>query len=796
MAIRVVCPSCDATFNVADELEGKKVRCRECKEPVPVRAARPRRRDEDDSDDDREERIQSRPRKAAAPLPPARRRDDEDDDEDDRPAVRKVKKSGSATPWIIAAVGGSVVVLGGVIGLVVWLNNKEEPKSTTPPANGPVTKGPPVAMGGGPAAGMMGGGQAGGAMMGVPAANGGIPPIRPGDTSNVASGVILAARELDPAVRKKIEDSTVYILTLDSEKNPTYGGEGSGFLAFEPGIVLTNAHVVDMLEPGSPEPGSLTVVIHSGLPDEKKLKGKVVGVDQRSDLAVVKVDPTGLPPPLVVQSSTGLRATQPIYACGFPRGKAISNSVTIMQGSVASLDRDPKTGLLRRVVMNSDIQQGNSGGPVVDQQGNVIGVNVAGYIGTRINFAVPGDYVHVIVNGRIAHIHTGQCFHSLGHLRLPIDMELINPLERIERVEAEVWAGDDSKDFRPPASVNTPPQPRPGDSEHKRYTFEVKADKATGSLLLPNLPPGKVYWWQPIITYKGKDNKMVVQWATGEKYVADNPVERRAARLMYKKNTGTRAVNISVKEKFGVLAEEGEELGITVAFDGELAEKPGAPDAKGKSVMAVGVNHLETSFEIPQKLKDKLKEKDIDKEINLEKDRATDSAGHLDLTMLVNEKGDVEKSVATARTAPPDIRSQVESLGDDILQWIQAVSVPMPNREMKHLQTWTAKHPFAIITPGIDLHFKDVEVTYTYLGLRTRNEREEGLVDFKGNLTKKGFGLRVGGRLEGRALVDLDTGLVTLAHAKATLSLDLPLGHFKMKTQGTMDVRIERSLPK
>src|SRR5262249_14752155 len=161
---------------------------------------------------------------------------------------------------------------------------------------------------------------------------------------------------------------------VKAKEKDLHGAQGSGFLAIEPGIVLTNAHVVDMLEPGSAEPESITVCIHSGQPDEKNLKGKVLAVDQRADLAVVKIDSEGLPPPLVVKSSTGLFATQPVYVCGFPLGKLVSRSVTIFQGQVASLSRDAKTGVLNQVVLASEIQHGNSGGPVVNDDGEVVGV--------------------------------------------------------------------------------------------------------------------------------------------------------------------------------------------------------------------------------------------------------------------------------------------------------------------------------------------------------------------------------------------------------------------------------------
>lgn len=796
MAIRVVCPHCDAAFNVAEELKGKKVRCRECEKPVPVVAAKPQKMDDQE---EREERVQSKPRK---PMPaPARRRGDEEverparrqakrydeddeDDDDDRPALRKEKKKSSAAPLIIAAVGGGVVLIGGVIGLIWWLTSEKKPDNTV--ANAGQVKGPP--------GGMMGGGQ--GRMMGkdAPAEN---LPLGDPELQRIAQGV-QHAKELSPDVRKRIEACTVNLLVKDKEKNPTLVASGSGFLAFEPGIVLTNAHVVDMKEPGAEEPESITVYLNKGTAEQKELKGKVLGVDQEADLAVVKVDPTGLPAPLNVKSSTGLKTTQPVYVCGFPfvRGMPVSNSITIFQGQVASLKRDEKTGVLKRVVLASEMQHGNSGGPVVDAEGTVVGVSVEGYEGTRINMALPGDYVHVIMNGRIPRLRIGQSSFSQGHVKVPVFAEVINPMGWLDKVEVDVWMGDDTPKYVPPASRNTPPAPRPGDSEHKRYELDLRGDKATGEFMLPDLVKGKAYYWQPILTYKNKDKDKpgLVQWSVGETYTPDDmPVSRRGAKLLHKKATGNRNVTVSVKEKFALLGEKGEEAPLTVQFDAELTEHPGSADAQGKSLLRLIVHSLkQPEVKIPDEI---VKDKKAVEAIMRERHRALDGASHLDLRMLITERGDIETSVASANSAPNDIRAEVESLGDDILQWLQAVSVPLPNRQMGHNDPWTAKRPFAVLTPLGDLHFKAIDMNYTYLGIRNRNGREEALVDISGKLKNRESGLRFGCRLEGRALIDLETGLVTMARATTTMDLDLPLGRMRIPTRGTMEVLIERSLP-
>jgi S1-C subfamily serine protease len=842
MPIRVVCPHCDCEFKVADELEGKKVRCRECQKPVPVGAAKSKRAD--DEEDEREERVQAKPSKAAPtavrrsraddevdrpsrsvrrrdddeederPSRNVRRRADEEDDDDDRPAPSKSKKKSTSKGVLIAAIGGGVVLVGGLVAAVVYLATRDSDKTAdntpvAPPAGFPGGgKGPPqggmmgggqaggMMMGGGPQGGMMGGGQAGG-MMGGGKAGG--PKIDGMDVGPIERGIGVGPAgpraggviQLTDKVLKQIKASTVYFRVKAKEKD-VFGAQGSGFLAFEPGIVLTNAHVVDMKEPGSTEPESIEVFIHSGTPQEKQLKGKVLGVDRRADLAVVRIDPKDLPPPLVVERSSGLVLTQPIYVCGFPLGKELASEVTIVQGAVSNLHKDPSQRV-RKVQLASDMQPGNSGGPVVNEQGKVVGVSVAGIPGTRINFAVPAEHVHVIVNGQLAHQHVGQSYLSGGDVHVPLKFELVNPLDKIQHVDVEVWTGTDQAKYvpQPSPSFNAAPQSQPGDSEHKSYSFELKGELASGSIALPDLPKGKAYFWQPVLTYKDKARGEFRQWATGARYALDDPVDRRQLKLMHKNHPGNRNVNIKIREKFATLAIEGQEVELSIDMDADVTERGGAVDSAGKSPLSISVSRLSQNINIPEALVKDAK----DRELSPETKRALNNVGFLDLRMLVTARGDVESPTVSVKGAPPDIRKELENLGESVLDSLQAVAVPLPNRTVSHLETWTAKRPISVV--GVLRGFKvDMDVTYTFLGHRNRNGRDEALLEISGRMRRHDSIIKIGGQLEGRALVDMETGVISLAHADVQLELELPLPDHTAHARGAMEVTVTRELPR
>ena len=155
-------------------------------------------------------------------------------------------------------------------------------------------------------------------------------------------------------------------------------GVGSGFIISADGYVLTNAHVVD---------GADEVVVT--LTDKRELKAKIVGADARTDVAVVKIDATGLPA-VKIGDVGRLKVGEWVLAIGSPFG--LDNTVTA--GIVSAKQRD--TGdYLNFIQTDVAINPGNSGGPLLNLRGEVVGINSqiysrsGGFMG--ISFAIPID---------------------------------------------------------------------------------------------------------------------------------------------------------------------------------------------------------------------------------------------------------------------------------------------------------------------------------------------------------------------------------------------------------------------
>ena len=155
-------------------------------------------------------------------------------------------------------------------------------------------------------------------------------------------------------------------------------GVGSGFILTPDGLVMTNAHVVE---------GADEVIVT--LTDKREFKAKIVGSDKRTDVALVKIDATGLPA-VKVGDVSRLKAGEWVMAIGSPFG--LENTVTA--GIVSAKLRD--TGdYLPFIQTDVAINPGNSGGPLINMRGEVVGINSqiysrsGGFMG--ISFAIPID---------------------------------------------------------------------------------------------------------------------------------------------------------------------------------------------------------------------------------------------------------------------------------------------------------------------------------------------------------------------------------------------------------------------
>ncbi len=176
------------------------------------------------------------------------------------------------------------------------------------------------------------------------------------------------------------------------EDHPLTRGLGSGFIVKSDGVILTNAHVVD---------GASEVKVK--LTDKREFPAKVIGVDKTTDVAVLKIEAKDLPT-VKVGDHAPTRVGQWVLAIGSPFGFENSATAGIVSGQSRSL---PGEGYVRFLQTDVAVNPGNSGGPLFDTAGDVIGINSqiysqsGGYMG--LSFAIPIDVAMKVEQQLVAH---------------------------------------------------------------------------------------------------------------------------------------------------------------------------------------------------------------------------------------------------------------------------------------------------------------------------------------------------------------------------------------------------------
>jgi S1-C subfamily serine protease len=578
---------------------------------------------------------------------------------------------------------------------------------------------------------------------------------------------------LPRAVLERVKAATVYFrVTMPSGAV----AQGSGFFGIEKGLVLTNAHVLGMLEPSSRLPRKIDIVLNSGTKKERKLSGRVLGVDRMTDLALLRVDGDDLPAPLRVKSARQLNETERVFVVGFPLGVDLGKNVSFRKSSVSALRQD-EFGTLKKVQLEGGMDPGNSGGPVVDARGNVVGVAVSKIVATQINFAVPGDFVRVILNGRVTATTTGFTYKDGDKVKSELTAEFLDPLDRVKKVYMVYWTGDPGKSR--PASVKEP-KPQPGDSAYRKLPMDYRKGHAMATWELPPRQKGKVYWKRVVYVNGAGETK----WVAAIPYDPPPPVERKPALLSLKHTLATRPLRLTSAARLRLVAPGGEEHTLGINLQTDFIEQTQTVDARGSA----GIFLRYRVFKLGVCLDNKppADRADLQPLVN--------TCARMAARLAVASNGDILRQIPDARAVPPRAREDVLDLHDQVQASLKAITVILPGREVKAGESWTAVRPLVLFTEGKG-ELGAMVVTYTYLGSRTRNGREEALIRISGAVRgRKGRELTVGGKADGFALLDLASGQISLAKVVVNIDLDLKFGKRSAQANGTLQVVLHRGV--
>ena len=221
-------------------------------------------------------------------------------------------------------------------------------------------------------------------------------------------------------------------------------GVGSGVIFNTNGWILTNHHVVE---------GGQKFDVQ--LNDGRVLNGTVYGIDTLTDLAIVKVDATNLPSAAIGESDA-LKVGQLVVAIGSPLG-TYSNSVTsgIVSAKGRSITTDGNQSLTNLIQTDAAINPGNSGGPLLDAEGNVVGINTAIASNSNgIGFAIPIDIARPIMDQAVAGQKLTRPY--LGISFVSITRQLADEEKLPVKVGALVGGRDANGNAQPGVKAGTP----------------------------------------------------------------------------------------------------------------------------------------------------------------------------------------------------------------------------------------------------------------------------------------------------------------------------------------------------
>jgi len=167
-------------------------------------------------------------------------------------------------------------------------------------------------------------------------------------------------------------------------------GEGSGFIIHEDGYILTNAHVIENSD-------SVQIALSTG----GLFKGKIIGMDRVADLAIIKIESPEPLPVIPLGHSNELKPGDWVMAIGSPFGLDLTVTVGIVSAKGRSLGATPYDDFIQT---DTPINPGNSGGPLINTQGEVVGINTAVMqMGQGLGFSLPVDLAKKLIPELKAH---------------------------------------------------------------------------------------------------------------------------------------------------------------------------------------------------------------------------------------------------------------------------------------------------------------------------------------------------------------------------------------------------------
>lgn len=581
-----------------------------------------------------------------------------------------------------------------------------------------------------------------------------------------------ASGQLTDDVLKKVKHGTVHLhVKLANGK----AAEGSGWFV-DRGFIITNAHVLNMHGGDKRFPSRVEVTIDSGEKTSRTVTAKFKGAAYEADLMLLQVDgdPLDLPEPLTLNPDAELNETQTVYVFGFPLGKSLGKSITVSKSSISSLRKE--NGELKEIQLDGGIHEGNSGGPIISERGEVLGVAVGGVSGTSINFAVPGRYVSGLVNGRFLNFILEQAYLEGEKIKIPAVVRILDPLGRIKNVRIEYWTTPNSTGKSRPESW-TRPEPVEGDGPLQTVdAVRAAKDSPRAELLVPPLPDeNSAYWFRTTLT----DGRGREYWSSTIANFRPVPLERREITLQFKSTAGVkRPIEITNDSAFKFQVGTRKET-VSMLVRAQAIPSLFAPDQDGDTRGSLRYGQVTLGMRKNGEPV-QMKEKWTPLAQNLLKTTAT---------FRYADDGAIVYSQPDLRNTEPRFKGELVGISDLVLQSLELTSLPLPHHALQPKERIRLQRMLLVGLPEMYVPTQ-ADVKYQYLGVRRVEGRETAFFALNGDLRpRRGDDNQINGTVSGSLDVLLETGEVLMGNASMNVEYDLS-GAKGLRMIGTLSVNV------
>ena len=511
---------------------------------------------------------------------------------------------------------------------------------------------------------------------------------------------------------------------------------GTGFIALDRGVVVTNAHVLGLKIEGRPVPTKLRLAFNPGLPSERTVSSpsaRIVAVDRENDLAVIRLAAEGdWPEPLPLRDAASLGDLEELIVAGYPggrrpaerNGRSTAPEVSLIPSRFSALRHDD-AGRLRSLQLAGGIVHGNSGAAVVDLQGRVVG------IAARVDYdhhgnltglaeAVPSEALAELAAGKVASMKFGYPYLAKGSVRHPVTIDCLDPLNAIRSVRLLHFFGETTATFDVDTKIATAEIERP----------EVKDSRPVFVTAVLTRNDGKEVFGKPI----SLDDRKPVERVPTPSMLAD-PTNVSSV-LNYEMTVQARPDNVPLKPA-------AESLTLALKLDEEWTKtREGSPIRRFEGVLTL------------RSLK--LGRKSGLRELVLPESLKTLS------TKLPEVNWNVEIPIDGKPAAITIAAGDAKSIGVVLFESIRQVLPPHPCRELKPMESWTIDSSTVLPLSAdgaidrIATHSTPEELPATqsligtYVGRRTV-PKDEVVIELSGRVN--GAGLY--GTLAGEFILDL-----------------------------------------